>query len=582
MKEKTITANQIKKKYLRKLSIELIKRGASNDKIKTVLDEVSFSVDDYISEFKPKDLEEFVSKFGSPEDFCDNNSIIRSKVASKGQLFLITLMVSSILIVPVISIVSLFTISLYSNASDFTTLLQIWPYLGISGVNTGYGIIGTLFGLNVFVWMLYQFLKDKFSPYDIRELVKGAILGLYWYLVVFCLYLILDSYISHYLVIQDMWNQNMKLLILEGLFRWIALESVLLITAIFYTYKYRKQYHKIDIAKPKIYLIDKIGLLVVIFILTGFISAGPGMGILIIAIGIGVLFLTKFTGNTWLLGLLAIFLQLGALVTKMIASFQYPQYFRTWIFFGIQTTETNDYLIFVAILAFCLAIVWSVICIKQLKKNKRKLLPRFRIPNGKTSLISVFLVSLTLIAVLGTQPQKVRYASNTDLYQESTYFEIDQSYLFQRKGKLSISVYTYIEETSHTHYSNGTIIESTHHLEGNWYLTWTPTGEFRTFRIEGNFDNYSTPSYSIDDHNVSIKYISLNVNGTGVLKYHITLYSGSLTKIHPYMQLQFSAIVPWLPNWYDIIIFVCVIFFIFFKWDEKTLQLASNLKKGDD
>ncbi|MHA1542161.1 MAG: hypothetical protein ACTSQH_04230 [Candidatus Hodarchaeales archaeon] len=583
MREKTITAKQIKKKYLRKLSIELIKRGTSNDKIKTMLDEVSFSVDDYISEFKPKDLEEFINKFGSSEDFCDNNSIIQSKVASIGQLFLITRMLSSILVVPILSIVSLFTISLFPNASDFTKLLQIWSSIGIKGANSGYGIIGAIFGLNVFVWMMYQYFKDKFSPYDIRETVKGAILGLYWYLVIFCLYLILDSYISHYLVIQDMWNQNMKLLILEGIFRWIALESVLLITAIFYTYKYKKQYHKIDNVKQKNYLIDKIGMIVIVFILTGFISAGPGMGILIIAIGIGVLFLTKFTSKTWLLGLLAILLQLGALVTKIIDSFPFPQYFRTWIFFGIQTNESDDYLIFVAILALFLAIAWSLICIKHLKKNKLKLLPRFRIPKGKTALISVFLVSLTLIAVLGTQPQKVRYASDVDIYQESTYFEIDQSYLFQRKGKLSISIYTYMEETSYTHYSNGTIIESTHHLEGNWYLTWTQTGEvFRTFRIEGNFDNYSTPSYSIDDHNVSIKYISLNINGSGVLKYHITLYSESLTKIHPYMQMQFSAIVPWLPNWYDIVIFVCVVFFIFFKWDEKALQLSSNLKKGDD
>ncbi|MHA1420439.1 MAG: hypothetical protein ACTSPO_16100 [Candidatus Heimdallarchaeaceae archaeon] len=570
MKEKISTPYQIKKRYLRKLSIELIKRGAANDNIKTLLDEVSFSVDDYISEFKPKDQEELENKFGSPEDFCDNNAIIRSKVASTGQIFLFVLMISSILIVPILSV-------------DFTTVLQIWPNIGINGLNSGYGIIGSIFGLNVFVWMLYQYFKDRFSPYDIREFIKGAILGLYWYLVVFCLYLILNSYISHYSLINDMWNQDMKLLILEGIFRWITLESVLLITAIFYTHKYRKQYHKIDNVKQKNYLIDKIGMLVIVFILTGFISAGSGMGILIIAIGIGVLFLTKITGKTWLLGLLAILLQLGALVTKMIVSFQSPQYFRTWIFFGIQTNESDDYLIIVAILALFLAVAWSVICIKHLKKNKRKLLPRFRIPNGKTVLISVFLVSLTLIAVLGTQPQKVRYASDTDIYQEPTYIEIDQTYLFQKKGKLSISIYTYIEKTSYVRYSNGTIIESTHHLEGSWYLTWTPTGSvFRTFRIEGNFDNYSTPSYSIGDHNVSINYVSLNINESGALKYHITLYSGSSTKIHPYMQLQFSAVIPWLPNWYDIVIFVCVIFFIFFKWDEKILQLSSNLKKGDD
>ena len=275
MKEKITTADQIKKKYLRKLSIELIKRGASNENIKKLLDEVSFSVDDYITEFKPKDQEELENRFGSPGDFCDNNTIIRSKVGSTGQIFLFALMISSILVVPILSIVSLFTISLYPNASDFTTVLhtlQGWSNLGINGANTGYGIIGSIYGLNVFVWMLYQYFKDKFSPYDIRELVKGAILCLYWYLVVFCLYLILDSYISHYLIIKDMWNQNMKLLILEGIFRWISLESVLLITAILYTNKYRKQYRKINKVKQEKYFVDNISMLVVIFILTGFIS----------------------------------------------------------------------------------------------------------------------------------------------------------------------------------------------------------------------------------------------------------------------------------------------------------------------
>jgi hypothetical protein len=575
MREKTITANQIKKKYLRKLSIELIKRGSSNDNIKIVLDEVSFSVDDYISEFKLKDQEELESKFGSPEDFCENNAIIRSKVASTGQIFLFVLMIISILIVPILSIVSLFTVSLYPNASDFTTLLQICPSIGISGANSGYGIIGSIFGLNVFVWMLYQYFKDKFSPYDIRELVKGAILGLYWYLVVFCLCLILDNYISHYLVIIDMWNQNMKLLIFEGLFRWISLVSVLLTTAILYTHKYRKQYHKLDNVKQERYLIDKISMLVVVFILTGFISAGPGMGVLIIVIGIGVLFLTKFTSKTWLLGLLAILLHLGALVTKMIDSFPSNYYFRIWIIFGIETHKTNDYLIFVGILALFLAIAWSGICIKNLKKNKLRLLPRLRIPKGKTALVSIFLIILSLVAVLGTQPQKVRYASDFHVNQEPTYFEISLSYLFQRKGELSISIYTYIEQPSYQY--DGTI-----HLAGKWHLKWTPTGSvFETFRIDGDFDNYSIPSYSTGIFNISIQYISLKINESGVLFYQFTMYSENMTYITPHFEMQYSTAVPWFPNWYDVVIFVGVIFFYFFEWDKKEMKSIKLTKKGD-
>jgi hypothetical protein len=588
MREKTMKANQIKKKYLRKLSMELIKRGASNDKIKTTLDEVSFSVDDYISEFKPKDLEEFINKFGSSEDFCDNNSIIRSKVASIGQTFLIGLMISSILVIPILSIVSLFSISLLPNASSFALILKGWFNLGINGVNSGYGIIGTIFGLNVFIWMLYQYFKDKFSSYDIRESVKGAILGLYWYLVVFCLYLILDSYISHYLVIQDMWVHNMESLVLEGIVRWISLECVLLITAIFYTIKYKEQYRMKEKVKRGSYLIDKTGMLVVVFILTGFISAGPGMGILMLALGIGVFFLTKFTSKAWFLGLIAILLQLGSLVTKMIGIGHTDQYFRIWIIFGIETNKTDDYLIFIAILAVCLAIAWSVICIKKLKKSGHKLLPRLRVPKGKNAWVSIGLVILTLVAVLGTQPQKVLYASTFNINEEVTYYEFDQSFKFQSMGKLSISIYTYIEESSL--YNNGTIIEETNrHLAGSWYLMWTPTGTvFRTFRIEGNFDEYTTPSYSgnhlnsYDQFNVSIKFISLRINGSGILRYHLILYKENMTRIFPYLQMQYSAVVPWFPNWYDIVIFVCVVAFLFFEWNEKILQTLSKNKKGDD
>ncbi len=587
MKEKKIKLEKVKKKYLRKLSVELIKRGVTNEQIKSTLEDVSFSLDEYTTEFKPKNLEELANQFGSPVDFCDNNSLIRSKVGSVGQISLITLMICSVLVVPILVIYNLYSVYLLPRAIPTTVLTPNTFFLGVNGVNSGYGIIGTIFGLNVFIWMLYQFYKDKFSQNDIREAIKGVILVLYWFLVVFCFSLILHSYISHYVIIADMWNQDMQLIILEGMFRWVALESVLLITAIFYTNKYRKQYHKMNNVKQESYLTDRIGMLVVVFILTGFISGGPGMGLLVIAIGIVVFFLTKFTGKALFLGFLAILLQLGAYISRIFDSGESSFFYRLWIVFGFQNHITyfwdDDPMWFFIIVVFCLLMIGLIFSIKNLKKNKRKIFPHFKVPKGKTALVSIFLVVLTLVAVLGTQPQKVSYLTDYNLNLEETHFEFDQSFRFLRKGKVSISIYTYIEETIYLQYYNGTVVEETSHLSGSWYLIWTLEGSvFGTFRIEGNFDNYTTPSYSNDRNNVSIQFISLDIEGPGVLKYHLNLIPNNLTLTTPYLQLQYSSMVPWLPNWYDVVILVCVIFFSFFKWDEKVLQPKTTLKKGED
>ena len=56
----------------------MIKRGSSNKRIKSVLDEVSVSLDDFILEFQLTDYAELVNKFRSPASFCENNSIIAS------------------------------------------------------------------------------------------------------------------------------------------------------------------------------------------------------------------------------------------------------------------------------------------------------------------------------------------------------------------------------------------------------------------------------------------------------------------------------------------------------------------------
>ena len=337
--------------------------------------------------------------------------------------------------------------------------------------------------------------------------------------------------------------------------------------------------------KQEGYLIDRVSMFVVVFILTGFISGGPGMGLLVIAIGLVVFFSTKFTGKAWLLGFLAILIQLGSHISRIFDSGESDFFYRTWIIFGIQKHTIgfwDDPMLFFVIVVFCLLVIGSIICIKNMKKNKRKILPHLKVPKTKTALFSIFLVVLTLIAVLGTQPQRISYLADYDLNIENN-FEFDQSFRFLREGKISISIYTYIEETSYLQYPNGTVVEETSRLSGNWYLTWTPEGSaFRTFRIEGNFDNYTTPSYSNDRNNVSVQFISLDIEDPGVLKYHLFLNPSNLTQTTPYLQLQYSAIIPWLPNWYDVVILVCVIFFSFTEWGEKVPQPSSKVKKGED
>ncbi|MCG3227132.1 MAG: hypothetical protein H7645_09445, partial [Candidatus Heimdallarchaeota archaeon] len=47
LEKKIITHTKIKERYLRDLSIEMIKRGISNNEIKTLLDEVAISLDEF-------------------------------------------------------------------------------------------------------------------------------------------------------------------------------------------------------------------------------------------------------------------------------------------------------------------------------------------------------------------------------------------------------------------------------------------------------------------------------------------------------------------------------------------------------
>ncbi len=563
---------------MKKLSLELIKRGTSNDQIKSILDEVSISIEDYVSEFKPKDFSEMMEKFGSPQNFCDNNAIIRSREALTGQIVFLVLTTLSLLVVPVIVITSI-SIRMVPPSTLFLTPEKY--FLGIEGANNGYGFLGIIFGLSIYIWMLYQYFKDKFSPYDIRDNVKIIILLLFWFLVVFYLYLVIRNYNVYHEVIADMWNHDMKLIVLEGVIRWLAAGIVLLAITMLYTNKYCRYYRKKNRREQNKFLIDQVGALVIVFVLTSFISPGPGIGVLIIAIAIGTILTGKITWKTWILGMLALLLKLGALISDLVAieieeDIGHNYFDRTRIIFGIRTSDAGNIVFPAIIISLCLVIIWTIIGSRILKRDKRQFLPRFNLQKGKTMFISITLVTLALIAVLGSQPHYTLIAENHNRKVSETEITTDLFYKIPDKGRLFISYYTSIEES---------IDDSTLKLDGSWFLTWKPDGpRMITFKSEGNFSSETDPSYSTTKFNCtfSIHYLLLKINDSGIIHYHFTLRIDSIIPfLTPMFQIQWSPIVPWFKTWNDVTIFISTIVLFFLSWNKKRNIISLNSKKGD-
>lgn len=570
LKIKEIKTDKIKNKYLKKLSLELIKRGTANDQIKSILDEVSISIEDYISEFKPKNFSDMMEKFGSPQNFCDNNAIIRSREAFTGQILFLILTTLSLLAVPVIVITS---ISVYIVPHSLIFERSEKFFLGIDGANNGYGFLGIIFGLSIYIWILYQYFKDKFSPYDIRDNIKIIILLLFWFLVVFYLYLVIRNYTFYHEVIADMWNQDMKLIVLEGLIRWLAAGIVLLVITMLYTNKYCRYYRKKNRREQKKFLIDQVGALVIVFVLTSFISPGPSIGVLIIAIAIGTILIGKITGKTWILCMLALLLQLGALINDLVAieDIGSNRFDRTRIIFGIRTSNTENIVFPAIIISSCLVIIWTIFCIRVLKRDKRQFLPRFNLQKGRTMFVSISLVTLALIAVLGSQPHYTLIAEDYHVEVSETYITADLFYKIPDKGRLFISYYTSIED-------------SLNKLSGSWFLTWKPDGyPLTTFKSEGNFSSKTDPSYSntIFNYTFSIHYLSLKINNSGTIHYQYKIRIDSLAFLIPVFQIQWSPIVPWFKTWNDVTIFISTIVLFFLSWNKKRNIISLNSKKGD-
>ncbi len=410
MQKRTNNSEVIKKKYLRKLSIELIKRGVSNKQIKSVLDEMEITLKEYISEKKLGSLDELEKAFGSVKDFCENNILEYSKEGSFGQMAHLSLIGISF-----IAIITLISASFFLSPYNWIIRGSSAILMGVSAANVGSGFIGTLFGLNMFTWIIYQHIRKRFSKYDIREIVKKVILGLYWFIFLVWFVQVILPYTVFPQIIGDMWKQGMKFLIIEGILRWVFLGVFLLFTAILYTMKYKKTNQNFI---NKEYLIDNLKIVFIFFILTSFIIPNPGIGVMVVFLGLCILLFGETTGETWFIGILAISLQAIALSTKMDYNVPYPiSGFASPIVFGIKLSFDHQFVEKIQLcitITIVLAVIWTIICVIILKKRKKRLFPVFQIPNKKKILQSILLLSIIGLATLGSQPKHTMVATGHD------------------------------------------------------------------------------------------------------------------------------------------------------------------------
>jgi len=570
MSRKISNSEKIKKKYLSKLSVELIKRGISNNQIKSVLDEVALSLIEYIPDHELNSLEEIEQNFGSVKQFCDNNMLEFSREAAFGQIVYTSLILIGFITIISLGFASFFLHPYYWILNGVTAIL-----LGVSIANMGAGFVGTLFGLNMIVWIIYKQIKNRFSKYDIRENAKKCILGLYWFISLVWFVQVILPYTIFTKVIADMLKQGMEFLVIEGIIRWLLLGSFLITTAVLYTKKYRE--NKQETVEKK-YLIDNLKTVFIFFVLTGFIIPNPGIGTLVLFLGIGVLLLGKVTGETWILGTLAIATQviLWSLRLNHYAPVGTIRESGFRIIFGVKLTFNLPYRgnINFIIISIVMAILWTITCILIIRKQKERILPKFKIPNTKKLLQSLILLSIVGLATLGSQPQYTTIASGHLFSRDppEPYGEIfisDSTFKIPAKGTIYFSIYTNMNLSRD--YDDEYYI-----LEGNWSVQFDygPT-------YSGSFGNFSALTYKISNGEISINYFTFDVENSGMLKVHtefnLSTFGGNL----PFYDVIWVSPVPWFPSWLEIMVISVCFLSIFFTWEEPTVKKHKTKNKSE-
>ncbi|NPD89556.1 MAG: hypothetical protein HGN29_12625 [Asgard group archaeon] len=575
---------KIKRIFLRKLSIELIKRGISNKEIKSTLNEVALSLDEFILETKPNDVGELEQSFGSVEQFCENNMLVLSNEGVLGQVISSIFIILSLLAVPALGLVGF---ALYPYRWIITGSRE--QLYGVSFANLGSGFIGTLFGLNMCLWLIYQYYKDRFSHYDFREKIKFIILGLYWFIV--CIWLIeaLLPYTLFPELIADIWTEGLKYPVIEGAIKWFLTGVFLIVTATIYTRRIFKIKSKEKLKDSKNFWIDDLKVIFIFFILTGFILPNPGMGILILIIGLGMLLFSKINGETWIWGILALLTQVFV-IGQNVETYMHgdnPQ-----IVFGIKTifgfNFEGDFWRSTGI-AIGLFVIWTIICIILIRKRKERIFPRFRNPKRSNLVKTCILLIVIIFATLGSQPQYTKIRSVFDSYREpapmSDILVVDINYSIKTRGTIYLSFYSYINSWDLDRYAQGI------DLKGNWTITWTSL-DFRTFYMtviayEGNFTDEPAELISVNNtragirYKIDLAYFVIEAENPGYIEIHYELDVRTIIYLRPVLDILIVSKVSWFPTWIEIIVVTITVLSLFLTWEKKKLLKPTNNPKEE-
>lgn len=566
---------KIKQQYLEKLSEELFKRGAKQEQEKEIVIEMEETLDKYLQDNFFKSLKKFEEKFGDVGYICDEYGMfIEGKMKRVNWRFWIEIIIAaiSILIIPLLG----FVLIIYD---PYWGLGLGNPYLGTSIVyffqtlkiilffSKGYGVIGSITGMLAYTWILQKFFLNRYSNFDRRRKISIFILLAYWFIVT--IWIIYATLILSFLIESIPYNDfySVKLFIAnftEIAYRWILLGVVVISAAIFYTIDF-KRLRGHSSKKKKMKLSENISLVSTFFIIACFIVPNPIMSITMMVIGLISFITNQANGKVWFLGLCALIVQFMTLwefstLTEAVSGWSSWRLFYGFKIDYMEIALNNKWVLY--LIFSILVILWTSISFALIRIKKQRFFPRFSVPKIKKQWKSFLLLSLVLLAVLGSRPHESFYDSGTELYYSNVsnieIYELVSTYEIPSSGTIYLVVF-----------SNDSVVN-------DWYFTWRPTvGEIVILNVS-DFE-----SVAFADNRTNYNY-ALKVVGSGILEFWWDLSAAIEEYNHDWNELfrearigadaNWNAQIPWFPTLTEIIILIVTILNLFLSWDKTTIS----------
>ncbi len=565
--EDDLSIEDIKKNYLTILSLELIKRGIAEEKTKEILDEVTISLSEFMEESNIETLDQLEENFGSVDQFCENNSLNRNREAAIGQYISLGLIIT---LLTGIIILGLGLLIIYPFNRIFSN--QEYIHLLTQDLVVENGIVGSLFGLNMTTWIIYQYIKDRYSRWDIRERIKLVLLILYWFIFVLWIVMVVSYYTSTYEIIDVTLNYGYSNLIIEGAIRWFSIGVFLGTTAALFTFKYVKTKNTSESHKKDSFIFDKLKSIWIYFVISVFVFPYPGIGVFVVLIGISILFYSKITTVTWLMGSVSILAQLVTMLFMLEA--KAGGYVEDTIIFGIKLNIINNSgnaFLFIAIIIICVIIVWSVACYYKLDRKRKRSFPKLKVPKKKLDIVPILLLIIIVVATLGTKPQylvlegqgEVEMVTQEQMVAEYRY------HIPPVKGTVYISLYTYLEIFED--YPPGFVYVQ----EGNWSIRVVSTS-FPSYELNlnGSLNDASSHMYYFDTYQLGVTYLKLQINGSGSM---MLRFEYNHRPYHPYVpvhSIHWESAVPWFPTPIESGILIITLLSVFVRFE--SLQIGKR------